>query len=142
MSFRYCALQNNNVKLAYLRFSGHRIGGQTSRQRGGSISLPFIDISRVCFISIGRIRLVSALQVSKVFILRVIYVYIGQCIRKSGRYEMAANLNDNRKQFTSYNRMKLIIIITQYLKMSGYRGNFSDKNFLVCLLKGKCSKNT
>lgn len=38
--------------------------------------------------------------------------------------------------------MKLNIIVTQYLKMSGYRGNFSDKNFLVCLLKGTCSRKT
>lgn len=53
---------------------------------------------------------------------------------------MAANLNEKRRQYTSYNRVKLNIIVAQYLKMSEYRGNFSDKNFFLCLLKGTCSK--
>ena len=53
---------------------------------------------------------------------------------------MAANLNEKRRLYTSYNRVKLNNIVTQYLKMSEYRGNFPDKNFLLCLLKGTCSK--
>lgn len=44
---------------------------------------------------------------------------------------MAANLNEKRRQYTSYNRVKLNNIVTQYLKMSEYRGKFPDKNFLL-----------
>lgn len=49
---------------------------------------------------------------------------------------MAANLNEKRRQYTSYNRVKLNNIVTQYLKMSEY----IVVNFLLCLLKGTCSK--